>query len=88
MTTAGLAQDRGGDRAPRRPRPGDPLTQREIEVLALVAAGASTRVIADRLGIAASTVKSHLTHAYRKTGTHNRVKATRYYLEHHAGDQG
>jgi DNA-binding NarL/FixJ family response regulator len=59
------------------------LTARELEVLALVAAGQPTRAIAEALGIAAATVKCHLTHAYRKTGADNRVKATRYYLEHH-----
>jgi DNA-binding CsgD family transcriptional regulator len=84
MSTADLTPHRAEDRASKRPRPGDRLTERELEVLALVAAGASARLIADRLSIAASTVKSHLSHAYRETGTHNRVKATHYYFEHRA----
>jgi DNA-binding CsgD family transcriptional regulator len=58
-----------------------PLTTREREILALVAAGDSTRAIAERLGIAPGTVKVHLTSIYRKIRVQNRVQAARYYLE-------
>ena len=66
-----------------RARPGDPLTPREREILALVAAGEPTSAIAVRLSISENTVKGHLTHVYAKTGSRNRVQATRYYLDHH-----
>jgi DNA-binding CsgD family transcriptional regulator len=66
-----------------RARNGDPFTPREIEVLALVAAGEPTAAIAGRLAISENTVKGHLTHVYAKTGSRNRVQATRHYLDHH-----
>jgi DNA-binding CsgD family transcriptional regulator len=66
-----------------RARSGDPLTPREIEVLALVAAGEPTAAIAGRLAISENTVKGHLTHVYAKTGSRNRVQATRHYLDYH-----
>jgi DNA-binding CsgD family transcriptional regulator len=70
-------------RSKPRARNGDPLTPREIEVLALVAAGEPTAAIAGRLAISENTVKGHLTHVYAKTGSRNRVQATRHYLDHH-----
>jgi DNA-binding CsgD family transcriptional regulator len=73
-------------RPPRTPfgsQPGDPLTDRETQVLALVAAGEPTPAISQRLAIAQNTVKSHLTRIYNKTGSRNRVDAVRYYLDHY-----
>jgi DNA-binding CsgD family transcriptional regulator len=71
---------RSRESKPRRARKGDPLTDREIQILSLVAAGEPTAAISKRLGIAENTVKSHLTNIYTKTGCRNRVQATRYYL--------
>jgi DNA-binding CsgD family transcriptional regulator len=71
---------------PKRDDP--PLTAREREILALVAAGHPTPVIAERLGIAAGTVKTHLTSIYKKTRVRNRVQAARYYLDHVAPPSG
>jgi DNA-binding CsgD family transcriptional regulator len=65
----------------RRARKGDPLTEREVQVLSLVAAGEPTAAISGLLGIAENTVKSHLTNIYRKTGCRNRVQAARHYLD-------
>jgi DNA-binding CsgD family transcriptional regulator len=65
---------------PRNIRRGDPLTPRELQVLALVAAGETTPAISKRLGILENTIKTHLTSVYKKTGSANRVQATRYYL--------
>jgi DNA-binding CsgD family transcriptional regulator len=67
----------------RRVREGDPLTARELDVLALVAIGESTPAISRRLGIAQNTIKTHLTSVYRKTGSRNRVQAARHYLDHY-----
>ena len=50
------------------------LTARERDVLALVATGLSNRAIARRLGIAESTVKAHLTKAYRALGVTTRTE--------------
>jgi DNA-binding CsgD family transcriptional regulator len=71
---------RSSDRSPRA-RKGDPLTDREIQILSLVAAGELTSEVGRRLGIAENTVKSHLTHVYKKIGARNRVQATRYYVD-------
>jgi len=53
----------------------EPLTSRELEVLALAASGLSTRQIGDQLYLSRNTVKSHLAHVYSKLGAHNRAEA-------------
>ncbi len=53
----------------------EPLSEREIEVLALVADGFSNREIADRLVITVATVKKHLEHIYTRLDVHNRTSA-------------
>ena len=58
----------------------DGLTQREVEVLRLVAAGRTDRDIAEELIIAESTVRRHVSNIYAKIGTNNRSEATRYAL--------
>jgi LuxR family maltose regulon positive regulatory protein len=54
----------------------EPLTERETEVLALVAAGRSNRQIADELFVALDTVKKHVSHIFEKLGAANRTEAT------------
>ena len=56
-------------------RPLQAMTERECEVLALVGAGLSNKLIARRLGITEATVKAHLTHIYRRIGVDSRVQA-------------
>ena len=53
----------------------DPLSQRELKVLALIAAGLTNREIAERLFIGVSTVKKHIQHIYAKLDTRNRTSA-------------
>ncbi len=53
----------------------EPLTDREQEILHLLAEGFSNREIADRLVIGLSTVKSHINSLYGKLGTHRRTQA-------------
>ncbi len=53
----------------------DPLNDREIEVLHLLAAGLTTPEIADRLILAPSTIKWHLRNIYSKLGVHRRSEA-------------
>lgn len=67
----------------RQPRPAAtaatallPLSQREIEVLALAAAGMGNALIAETLFVSKDTVKTHLSRAYRKLGVADRAAAT------------
>lgn len=53
----------------------DALTQREIDVLRLIAAGNSNKLIADQLSIGESTVKSHVTNILSKLGANDRAHA-------------
>jgi LuxR family maltose regulon positive regulatory protein len=53
----------------------DPLSERELEVLRLIADGLSNREIAERLFIALSTVKTHVNHIYRKLDVSKRIQA-------------
>jgi len=53
----------------------EPLTEREREVLALVASGARTREIAEQLVVSEKTVKYHLTQIYNKLGVSGRTAA-------------
>ena len=60
----------------------DDLSQREIEVLRLLATGKSNRDIADALYISLSTVASHVRHILTKTGCANRTEAAAYALRY------
>ncbi len=53
----------------------EPLTEREMEVLRLIAAGLSNQEIAEELVVAVSTVKSHINHIYGKLDVKNRTRA-------------
>lgn len=55
--------------------PTEALTPRELEVLALVGEGKSNRDIARQLVLTEATVKSHLSHVFRKLGANNRTSA-------------
>jgi LuxR family maltose regulon positive regulatory protein len=61
----------------------EPLSERELEVLALVAAGLSNREIADRLFIAVGTVKRHINNIHGKLQVRRRTEAVA-----HARDLG
>jgi LuxR family maltose regulon positive regulatory protein len=53
----------------------EPLTERELEVLRLIASGKSNRRIATELFVSVGTVKTHLNNLYRKLGAHSRTQA-------------
>jgi LuxR family maltose regulon positive regulatory protein len=73
----------GRARAPSPPRldssgiarPAEPLSDRERQVLALLAAGKSNRQIADELVVVLDTVKKHVGHILDKLGAANRTQA-------------
>jgi LuxR family transcriptional regulator, maltose regulon positive regulatory protein len=52
-----------------------PLTERELQVLALLADGKSNLAIAEELVISLDTVKRHVTHVLDKLGATNRTQA-------------
>jgi DNA-binding CsgD family transcriptional regulator len=56
-------------------RPQEPLSERELEVLALLASGRTNAEIARDLIVALGTVKSHVNNIYRKLGAANRAEA-------------
>jgi DNA-binding NarL/FixJ family response regulator len=53
----------------------EPLSERELEILGLIARGASNKEIADQLFIAEGTVKNHVTHILGKLGVRDRTQA-------------
>ncbi|MFC5753629.1 response regulator [Actinomadura rugatobispora] len=61
-------------RAARKPAQG-PLTRRELQVLKLVADGASNREAAAALFISEASIKTHLAHIYNKLGVRDRAAA-------------
>jgi HD-GYP domain-containing protein (c-di-GMP phosphodiesterase class II) len=62
-------------------RPGG-LTPREVEVLGLVARGASNKEIASALVISEKTARNHVERTYAKIGVSNRIGASMYALRH------
>jgi DNA-binding NarL/FixJ family response regulator len=58
------------------------LTERETEVLRLVAKGLSYKQIAERLCLSHRTVQNHVQNTLRKLQLHNRVQLVRYAIEH------
>ncbi|GHJ51755.1 response regulator transcription factor [Micromonospora sp. AP08] len=68
--------------APPAPHDDAPrLTERETEVLRLVAKGLSYKQIAERLGLSHRTVQNHVQNTLGKLQLHNRVELTRYAIE-------
>jgi DNA-binding NarL/FixJ family response regulator len=58
-----------------------PLTARELQVLRLIAKGATNREVATRLHVSEATVKTHLVHAFGKLGVSDRTAAVAVALE-------
>jgi ATP/maltotriose-dependent transcriptional regulator MalT len=71
----GQAQHPERGTRPGMPGPGEVLTGRELEVLALLAAGKPNREIAKELTVTPETVKKHVTHILGKLGAANRTQA-------------
>lgn len=75
-----LAQTRGPS--------GDPvalpvdLTRREIEILRLMAGGANTKAMAERLHVSAATVRNHVQNILGKLEVHSRLQAVAYATHH------
>ncbi|MFJ1756286.1 response regulator [Kitasatospora sp. NPDC088134] len=70
----------------QRPPLPDGLTQREAEVLALIAAGLSNAEIAGRLFVSPATVKTHINNLFAKTAVRDRAQAVAYAFKHGISD--
>jgi DNA-binding CsgD family transcriptional regulator len=68
------------------PRPGN-LTERQAEVLRLLAAGLSNKQIAAELFLSTATVERHLATIYRNLGLAGRVEAARFAIDHGLADR-
>jgi PAS domain S-box-containing protein len=64
------------------PPPGPLLTQREVEVLRLLASGVPTEGIAAALGVSRSTARNHIESILAKLGVHSRLQAVVYASRH------
>jgi DNA-binding NarL/FixJ family response regulator len=76
LTAAGQA-----GRPPDVARPAG-LTEREVDVLRLIARGHANKEVAAVLGISAKTVGHHIEHLYAKAGVRTRAGATLFAMEH------
>ena len=68
-------------RPPQVSRPAG-LTEREVDVLRLIARGLANKEVAARLGISPKTVGHHIEHIYAKAGVTTRAGATLFAMEH------
>jgi HD-GYP domain-containing protein (c-di-GMP phosphodiesterase class II) len=71
-----------GHRVARRREGPAGLTQREVEVLVLLARGLSNKAIAEQLVVSPKTVGSHIEHIYRKIGCSTRAAASLFAMQH------
>jgi DNA-binding NarL/FixJ family response regulator len=77
-----LAAAGRGTAVTRRALPGG-LTDREVEVLRLIATGCSNAQVAGRLVISRRTAEHHVQHIYTKIGVSSRAAAALFAMEHH-----
>jgi DNA-binding NarL/FixJ family response regulator len=66
---------------PDSPEPAPVLTERETEVLRLIAKGMTAKAVAERLFISHRTVQNHVQNTLNKLQLHNRVELVRYAIE-------
>ena len=71
-----------GHRVARRREGPAGLTQREVEVLRLLARGLSNKQIAEQLVISPKTVANHVEHIYAKIGASTRARASLFAMQH------
>jgi HD-GYP domain-containing protein (c-di-GMP phosphodiesterase class II) len=78
---AAAVLEAAGHSPPRFDRPAG-LTEREAEVIGLLARGLQTKQVAHALGISVKTADSHVQHAYAKIGVSTRAGATLFAMQH------
>ncbi len=77
---ARTAMEEAGPAAPGTDDPYESLTDREKQVLKLVAEGRSNKEVAEVLGISVKTAMSHREHVMEKLGVHNRTELVRFAI--------
>jgi DNA-binding NarL/FixJ family response regulator len=77
---ARTAMEEAGPAAPGAADPYEALTDREKQVLKLVADGRSNKEVADVLGISVKTAMTHREHVMEKLGVHNRTELVRFAI--------
>jgi HD-GYP domain-containing protein (c-di-GMP phosphodiesterase class II) len=77
----GAVLEAAGHEKPRIERPAG-LTEREVEVVTLLARGLQTKQVAQALGISAKTADRHVQNAYGKIGVSTRAAAALFAMEH------
>jgi ATP/maltotriose-dependent transcriptional regulator MalT len=77
-----LTGAKGAHLVPARPSYPDGLTEREVEVLRLIAQGKSNREIGAELVLSLRTVERHIVNIYSKLGIHSKAQATAYAFTH------
>ena len=82
--TSGAATraDDGAQGGPVRRELPDGLTQREAEILGMIACGMTNSEIAAALVLSGHTVKTHINRIFAKTGSRDRMAVARYAREH------
>ena len=85
MERAAALREQAGSQPAKAPEYPDGLSQREVEVLRLVAAGKSNQDIANELFISIHTVVRHVSNIFSKTGSANRTEAATYATRHGLG---
>ena len=79
---AAFAREAAGRIATTPVRPPSPLSDREIEVVQLVATGMTNAEVAERLYLSRRTVDAHLRRIYDKLDLGSRTEVVRYAMEH------
>jgi DNA-binding NarL/FixJ family response regulator len=83
LLAAAAAPTQLAEPEPSRPAPPDGLTQREVEILGLIALGLTNPEIAGRLYLSNHTIKTHINRIFAKTGSRDRTAAISYAHRHH-----
>ena len=81
VTAVTAVLEAAGQPVPRMERPAG-LTDREAEVIGLLARGLQTKQVARALGISAKTTDRHIQNAYGKIGVSTRAAAALFAMEH------
>ncbi len=85
LLQAAMAPSKPGEAPGEAVPPPDGLTQREVEILGLIARGLTNPEIAEQLFLSSHTIKTHINRIFAKTGSRDRAAAIGYAHRHHIG---